>query len=150
MMGEGCAPPAAEPLSERPPAAESETYRIRSIGHPTAWIAELWLQPVAGRLEYLPGQYVLLEDCVGRVPPRSYSIAHAPRRDGLISLLVTAAGGQTSSWVHEALHRGDEVTVTGPYGTFVADPAATRRTSQNRVARRQKATPGGTNRCSIH
>lgn len=101
-------------------------YRVRSIEHPTARIAEVWLEPVAERLEYLPGQYVLLEDREGRVPSRSYSIANAPRPDGLISLLVTAAGGPTSTWVHSALDGGDEVTVTGPYGSFVAEPAATR------------------------
>ena len=101
-------------------------WRVCSIEHPTARIVEVWLKPVAERLEYLPGQYVLLEDCEGRVPPRSYSIANAPRPDGLISLLVTAAGGRTSSWVHSALEGGDEVTVTGPYGAFVAEPAATR------------------------
>lgn len=48
-------------------------YWVCSIEHPTARIAELWLQPVAERLEYLPGQYVLLEDCERRVPPRSHS-----------------------------------------------------------------------------
>jgi CDP-4-dehydro-6-deoxyglucose reductase, E3 len=103
-----------------------DEYRVCSIEHPTAWIAEVWLEPAAERLEYLPGQYVLLEDREGQVPPRSYSIANAPRPDGLISLLVTAAGGATSTWVHSALDAGDEVTVTGPYGSFVAEPAATR------------------------
>jgi CDP-4-dehydro-6-deoxyglucose reductase len=101
-------------------------WRVSSIEYPTARIAEVWLEPVAERLEYLPGQYVLLEDCEGRVPPRSYSIANAPRRDGLISLLVTAAGGRTSCWVHSALNAGDEVTVTGPYGSFVAGRTPTR------------------------
>jgi CDP-4-dehydro-6-deoxyglucose reductase len=83
------------------------------------------MRPLAGRLPYLPGEFVLLEDADRMVPPRSYSIANPQRSDGLISVLVTrVAGGQTSGWVHDRLRPGDEVTVTGPYGTFVADPAA--------------------------
>ena len=74
-------------------------------------------------MDYRPGEYVLLEDSMRQIPPRSYSIANAPRPDGLISLLITrVAAGTTSVWVHDQLRRGDEVTVTGPYGTFVADP----------------------------
>ena len=77
-------------------------------------------------LEYLPGEYVLLEDRERTVPPRSFSIANAPRPDGLISLLATrVADGENSAWIHERLRVGQEVSVSGPYGTFVEDPAAT-------------------------
>ena len=64
-------------------------YRVVSVERRTTTILELWLQPLAGVLEYLPGEYVLLEDRAAAVPPRSYSIANAPRPDGLISLLIT-------------------------------------------------------------
>ena len=48
------------------------------------------------------------------------------RPDGLISLLVTRVrDGQTSTWIHDHLRVGDEVTVSGPYGTFVDDPTST-------------------------
>src|SRR5207302_8879274 len=54
---------------------------------------------------------------------RSYSIANAPRRDGLISLLVTRVpGGQLSGWVHDVLLPGDRVLLSGPYGSFTAAP----------------------------
>jgi CDP-4-dehydro-6-deoxyglucose reductase len=77
-------------------------------------------------LTYLPGQYVLLTDADERVPPRSYSVANAPRPDGRISLLVTrVAAGPTSTWVHEGLRPGDEVMVSGPFGTVRARPCRT-------------------------
>ncbi len=55
-------------------------------------------------------------------PPRSYSIANAPRPDGQVSLLVTRMSGGASTWVHEGLRVGEQVTLTGPHGTFVSDP----------------------------
>lgn len=89
----------------------------------TPVIRELQLSPEAATLPYAAGQYVLLNDPDYLLPPRSYSIANAPRSDGHVSLLVTRVpGGATSSWVHERLQVGEQVTLTGPYGTFVPDP----------------------------
>jgi len=108
------------------PARDEAPYRVIAIEHRTTAIVEVWLQPMDQPMDYRPGEYVLLEDSMRQIPPRSYSIANAPRPDGLISLLITrVADGTTSVWVHDQLRRGDEVTVTGPYGTFVADPAST-------------------------
>jgi CDP-4-dehydro-6-deoxyglucose reductase len=101
-------------------------YRVVETERRTPTIRELWLRPLADPLKYLPGEYVLLEDHNRGIPPRSYSIANAPRPDGQISLLVTRVpNGQTSTWVHDDLRTGDEVSVSGPYGTFVDDPAST-------------------------
>ena len=103
-----------------------EPYRVLYAERRTATIIELWLRPAAGALDYLPGEYVLLEDRDHAVPPRSYSIANAPRPDGLISLLVTSVpDGETSTWVHERLRVSEEVGISGPYGTFVDDPTST-------------------------
>jgi CDP-4-dehydro-6-deoxyglucose reductase, E3 len=103
-----------------------EPYRVLYTERRTPTIIELWLRPAAGALDYLPGEYVLLEDRDHAVPPRSYSIANAPRPDGLISLLVTSVpDGETSTWVHERLRVGEEVGISGPYGTFVDDPTST-------------------------
>jgi len=99
-------------------------YRVSSIERRTPTIVELRLRPVTGTLPFLPGEYVLLEDREAAVPPRSYSIANAPRPDGLISLLITRVpGGRTSTWIHDRLSIDDELSVDGPYGTFVDDPA---------------------------
>lgn len=89
----------------------------------TPSIVELRLRPIGDRLRYWPGQYVMLRDADGQVPPRSYSIANAPRRDGEIVLIVARAeGGTTSGWVHDDVAPGDTVVVSGAYGTFIGDP----------------------------
>jgi CDP-4-dehydro-6-deoxyglucose reductase, E3 len=107
------------------PLGFQDPYRVAGLQPRTPAIAELLLRPLDGTLAYLPGQYVLLEDRDGAVAPRSYSIANAPRPGGELSLLVTRVpGGQASAWVHERLRVGDEVSVSGPYGSFVDDPAS--------------------------
>ena len=106
------------------PDRDEAPYRVSAIEQRTSAIAEVWLRPLGEPMDYRPGEYVLLEDGRRRVPPRSYSIANAPRLDGQVSLLVTRVpGGKTSVWVH-GLRVGEEVTVTGPYGTFVSDPSS--------------------------
>jgi len=108
------------------PMSFEEPYEVVEIERRTPTILELWLRPAGGALEYLPGEYVLLEDHDRKVLPRSFSIANAPRPDGLISLLVTGVpGGETSTWVHERLRVGEPVKLSGPYGTFVDDPTST-------------------------
>lgn len=93
----------------------------------TPAIAELKLAPLGRPLDYRPGQYVLLEDAQGEVVVRSFSVACAPRADDHITLLVTrVAGGQLSEWVHDRLATGDDVLISGPYGTFTDDAPPSR------------------------
>lgn len=90
----------------------------------TPRILELRLRPVGQPLRFWPGQYVILGDERDGAPPRSYSIANAPRPDGEITLQISRVeDGATSRWVHERLHVGDIVKVSGPYGTFIGDPS---------------------------
>lgn len=89
----------------------------------TPVVARLTLQPLGNRIDFVPGQYVLLQDEERRVPVRSYSVANAPRDDGTLDFLVTAvADGRTSTWLAREAAVGDRLLVSGPYGTFVADP----------------------------
>ena len=93
----------------------------------TPVIVEVALRPVSEPLPYVAGQYALLGDRDYTIPVRSYSIANAPCASNRISLLVTRVpDGKTSKWVHDSLAVGDTVLVSGPYGTFVADPAGDR------------------------
>jgi len=103
-------------------ATVDEDLRFTVIGKRrlTPVIVDLTLQPVGNRIDYQAGQYVLLGDTCYNEPPRSYSIANAPRPDATIDLLVTLVpGGEVSSWVHQQLHPGDDVLVSGAYGTFL-------------------------------
>lgn len=110
-----------------PVPLEDLPFRVVARHRRTPVITEVVLEPADQRLEFRPGQYVLLGDEDYRLPVRSYSVANAPRRSGRISLLVTRVpGGQTSEWVHDRLAVGDQVLVSGPYGTFVGDPRSGR------------------------
>ena len=103
--------------------AEDAEFTVAAKRRRTPVIAELLLRPAGPPLRYQPGQYVLLGDPGAELVVRSYSIANAPRRDGLVSLLVTRVpGGQVSSWVHDVLRPGDRVLLSGPYGSFTAAP----------------------------
>ncbi len=102
---------------------EDAEFTVAAKRQRTPVIAELILRPAGPPLRYQPGQYVLLGDPDTELVVRSYSIANAPRRDGLISLLVTRVpGGQLSGWVHDVLRPGGRVLVSGPYGSFTAAP----------------------------
>lgn len=78
----------------------------------------LSLRPCGEALAWLPGQYldVLLDD--GK--RRAFSIANAPRPDGLVELHVRrVAGGGFSEHVFRGLQLGMELQVEAPLGTFV-------------------------------
>lgn len=105
------------------PAAVSEDvpFVITSNQPRTPVIAELLLRPRDTEIAYLPGQYVLVGDVDSERTVRSYSVANALRPDGSLTLLVTRVpGGQLSPWLHQRA-AGDELLVSGPYGTFVDD-----------------------------
>lgn len=90
----------------------------------TPRMIELRLRPVGDPLRFWPGQYVLVGDETAGAPPRCYSLANAPRPDGELTLLVTLVEeGRTSPWIHDRVQPGDTVSIDGPYGTFVGDPA---------------------------
>jgi CDP-4-dehydro-6-deoxyglucose reductase len=111
-----------------PSYLEDVRYRVVTKCARTRSIDELILQPVDGPLEYMPGQYALVSDIDKRSPERSYSIANAPRPDGLISLLVTRVVDDGHPvWLAENVQPGDSLLLSGPYGSFVANPSATGR-----------------------
>ena len=106
-------------------AVDDLEYTVLARTSHTPNIIELELAPADERLSYRSGQYVLIGDPDHTLPVRSYSLANAPNPSGRISVLVTEVpGGEMSTWLHRGLRIGDRVLVSGPYGTFVADPGA--------------------------
>ena len=106
------------------PPREDQRFVVTDRIPRTPRIMELHFRPVGQPMRYWPGQYVTLGDARAGVAPRCYSIANAPRPDGEILLQVSRIdGGQTSRWVHDTLKIGDLVKISGPYGTFIGDPA---------------------------
>lgn len=106
------------------PPRENQYYVATDRLMRTPRIVEVRLRPIGEAMRYWPGQYVMLGDSSKGIPPRSYSVANAPRPDGEIVLQVSLKDdGLTSRWVHECVSAGTTVKLSGPYGTFIGDPA---------------------------
>lgn len=106
------------------PPRENMLFVVVDKRQVAARVVELRLRPVGPPMRYWPGQYAMLGDARADAPPRAYSIANAPRPDGEITLQIARAeDGRTSAWVHEQLRIGDNLKLSGPYGTFIGDPA---------------------------
>lgn len=73
--------------------------------------------PERDQLAFLPGQYVNIE-VPGTGESRSYSFSTAPDDKSLGFLVKLTPGGVMSTWLAEQAAVGDEVTFTGPNGSF--------------------------------
>ncbi|SFM45013.1 NADH:ubiquinone reductase (Na(+)-transporting) subunit F [Marinobacter pelagius] len=91
----------------------------------TPTIKGIWLRPKSGEgMEFQAGQYInlALPEDIGH---RAFSIANAPSNSGEIELNVRIVqGGQGTTYLHEQLAVGDELTVSGPYGRFFVKKSA--------------------------
>jgi CDP-4-dehydro-6-deoxyglucose reductase, E3 len=105
-------------------ARDDVPFTVVAHQRKTPVIIELVLRPTGPHIDFLPGQYVLVGDIGYERTTRSYSIANAPRSDGTITLLVTRIpDGELSPWLHQ-IDTGSQLLLSGPYGSFVADPDA--------------------------
>ncbi|WNV77073.1 benzoate 1,2-dioxygenase electron transfer component BenC [Geodermatophilus sp. DSM 44513] len=68
-------------------------------------------------LAFLPGQYVNIA-VPGTGESRSYSFSSAPQDEELTFLVKLTPGGVMSTWLEQRAQVGDEVTFTGPHGSF--------------------------------
>ncbi|MCO5115596.1 MAG: 2Fe-2S iron-sulfur cluster binding domain-containing protein [Burkholderiaceae bacterium] len=106
------------------PPRENALFVVTDKRPVAARAIELHLRPVGKPIRYWPGQYVTVGDARAGAPPRAYSISNAPRPDGELVLQVARAdGGTTSAWIHDRLAVGEGIKISGPYGTFIGDPA---------------------------
>jgi len=72
--------------------------------------------PPASPMRFLAGQYV---DVLAEGVRRSYSLANAPRIDGVLELLIKRyPGGVLSQYWFEKAAVNDLVRIEGPFGTF--------------------------------
>lgn len=70
-------------------------------------------------LSFQSGQYVNLHIPGHPELTRPFSLANAPQVEGEIELNIRIVpGGAATTYIHESLKVGDEVTVAGPYGRF--------------------------------
>ncbi len=97
--------------------------RLVSIDRLAADIVKVVLKtPPASPMRFLAGQYV---DVIAEGVRRSYSLANAPRADGLLELIVKRyTGGVMSALWFERAQSNDLIRIEGPFGTFfLRDPA---------------------------
>jgi len=97
--------------------------RIVSIEPLASEIVRIILRtPPASPMRFLSGQYV---DVLADGARRSYSLANAPRADGLLELLIKRyPGGHLSDYWFERAKPNDLVRIEGPLGTFFLRDAA--------------------------
>lgn len=106
------------------PPRENQYYMVTDRQMRTQSIVELRLRPLGQVMRFWPGQYIMLGGKDTGVPARCYSLANAPRPDGELTVQITkVCDGTTSAWVHDTLHIGSQVKLSGPYGTFIGDPS---------------------------
>jgi CDP-4-dehydro-6-deoxyglucose reductase len=107
------------------PPREDMPYLVVDRITRTPRIVEFHLMPLGTPMRFWPGQYVSIKAPSRPEGPRSYSLARAPRPDGMIVLQITKVdGGVTSAWLHESVPLGSTLPISGPYGTFIGDPKA--------------------------
>ncbi|CAN5524897.1 benzoate 1,2-dioxygenase electron transfer component BenC [soil metagenome] len=73
--------------------------------------------PNRAELAFLPGQYVNIT-VPGTQEGRSYSFANAPHEERLTFLVKLTPGGTMSEYLDTRAAEGDEITFTGPHGSF--------------------------------
>lgn len=74
-------------------------------------------------MEFVPGQYVQLDskpyDDVEEVVSRAYSISSLPSQKGILELIIRLVpGGVCTTFLHNHVKEGDEITLAGPFGDF--------------------------------
>jgi benzoate/toluate 1,2-dioxygenase reductase component len=73
--------------------------------------------PDRAELAFLPGQYVNIA-IPGTSEERSYSFSNGPDGEALTFLVKLIPGGVMSSWLTDRARVGDDISFTGPHGSF--------------------------------
>ena len=98
--------------------AATYTARVSGLDRLSPTTVALTLEtPARDELAFLPGQYVNIA-VPGTGETRSYSFSNAPDDKHLTFLVKLTPGGLMSSWLEDVASVGDEVTFTGPNGSF--------------------------------
>ena len=90
----------------------------------TPTVKGIWLEVAGDGIEFQAGQYLNL-NIPGVEIPRAFSLANPPSEKNIIELNVRyVAGGQATTYLHEQLKPGDELTFAAPLGRFFVRKSA--------------------------
>ena len=90
----------------------------------TPTIKGIWLETPGAGVEFQAGQYLNL-NIPGVPAPRAFSLANPPSERNIIELNVRhVVGGQATTYLHQHLKEGDELSFTAPLGRFFVRKSA--------------------------
>jgi len=107
----------ADPDAQNHPVRdfEGQVNRIETFSHR---IRGIFLDIVDDHLEFQAGQYINLH-VPGVERPRAFSIASTPADSTCLELNVSLVeGGEATTWLHQELELGAQLSFSGPYGRF--------------------------------
>ena len=98
---------------------------VTRIQNLTPTIKGVWIKlDDADGLQFQAGQYINLQ-IPGETMSRAFSLANPPSKPGEVELNIRLVpGGKATTWVHESLHEGEQVRLSGPYGRFFVRKSA--------------------------
>lgn len=98
---------------------------VSRIENLTPTIKGVWIKlDDADGMAFQAGQYINLR-MPGESESRAFSLANPPSQAGEVELNIRfVPGGKVTSWIHEVLRVGDQLTLTGPYGRFFVRKSA--------------------------
>jgi phenol hydroxylase P5 protein len=101
------------------------TGTVSRIENLTPTIKGVWIKlDDALGIRFQAGQYINLQ-MPGEKVSRAFSLANPPSQSGEVELNIRLVpGGMVTTWIHEGLRVGDQLTVTGPYGRFFVRKSA--------------------------
>lgn len=105
----------------------SRPFRVAAVVDETADCKSFYLAPIDGRPlpRFEPGQYLTFSlevERKGRPLVRCYSLSERPREDYYRVTVKQVAHGQASTYFHNCVEVGGELTAQAPQGAFFLDP----------------------------
>lgn len=109
-------------------AEPTQSATVLSVTDLTPHVRQLVLLPKTQKILFLPGQWISLQLPVGIKPPlnRAYSLAEPPSQTGQLTLVFDRVPEGTGSNYLYKLKPGDELLLSGPYGSFSLPPSLDR------------------------
>ncbi|HEB27338.1 MAG TPA: 2Fe-2S iron-sulfur cluster binding domain-containing protein [Porticoccus sp.] len=106
-----------EPDAEHLPIKDV-TGRVARLEDLTPTIKGVWIELDGEGLQFQAGQYLNLQ-VPGVEGPRAFSLANSPSQPNMVELNIRKVeGGAATSYIHDELKVGDELTLTAPLGRF--------------------------------
>ncbi len=95
--------------------------RVQAVENLAPGVCRLELRPDSPqKIIFHAGQWMRIEiPIAGVMEHRAFSLSSAPSESGVLEFLIRKVpGGRLSTFIHQNLHPGDQLSVIGPFGDF--------------------------------